>query len=60
MGIELNSLVAEFKTDEQEKVRELELQPPRPRQVPPPLGRRLAEAKKKMEKIKQKGSAAKE
>jgi methyl-accepting chemotaxis protein len=60
MGIELNSMVAEFKTDEQEKARELELQSPRPRQVPPPLGRRLAEAKKKMEKIKQKGSAAKE
>lgn len=60
MGIELNSLVAEFKTDEQEKVRELELHSPKSRQVPPSVGHRLAEARKKMEKVKQKGSAAKE
>jgi methyl-accepting chemotaxis protein len=60
MGIELNSLVAEFKTDEQERIRELERQAPRPKQVLHPLGQRLAEARKKMEKVKHKSSVAKE
>lgn len=61
MGIDLNSLVAEFKTNEEEKIIRPEPQVLKPRRVPP-VDERLIAARKKMqmENIKRPETARKE
>jgi methyl-accepting chemotaxis protein len=53
MSMDLNSLVAEFKTGNEERKLRPELRTAIPRQAAQPLAQRLAEAKKKMEKVRQ-------
>ena len=56
MSIDLNSLVAEFKTGNEERTLKPELQTPKPRPAAHPLSQRLAEARKKMEKVRRAGT----
>lgn len=50
MGIELNNLVAEFKTGEEGRTAKPESRAPKPRQAKP-MAKRLAEARKRMQRI---------